>query len=179
MNAGPAVGLDTLVVPGDGTTNVDHVWEIAPDGTVTEETQTGSVENATITAQQGAKVSFVAVPVDQYGNTVVVTDTAPVTTSSIASDRIGFDSTTGLTSILFTHASPHTISYTADGFTGSFTVQVAAVTTTPAAAPTPISTASLAYTGSNPAPALGVAGLLLALGAAFRTISVVRRRKRA
>lgn len=179
VNAGPAVGLDTLVVPGDGASDVTHVWDVAPDGTVTEATETRTVENAVITAKQGEKISFIASPVDQYGNYADTTSSSapePVTKSNVASDTFSFDKTTGFTTVVFQHASPHTISYTLEGLSQSFTVQVAAAPVAPATTITPT---ALAYTGSNPGSLAGIAGLLLAAGGALRAGQIVRRRKHA
>ncbi|WP_158614228.1 Ig-like domain-containing protein [Frondihabitans sp. PhB188] len=172
VGAAAAVGLNTVVVPGDGTTEITRAWTVAPDGTVTEATETGTVKNAIITAKQGEQVSFISVPVDRYGNIAGDVKVKPATKSSVASDTITYDADLATTSVLFNHASPHTITVALDGVTTSFTVQVAAVTTPTAVVPT-----SLAFTGSNPSGAAGLAGLLLAAGIALRGIVIARRRR--
>lgn len=177
VNPGSATGLQTVVIPGDGTTPVTKIWIVDADGTVTESTDTKSTPNATITAKQGDKLSLYVSPVDKFDNAIVTDDvTPPKVKSSVASDTFAFDDQSGGVLVTFNHASPHTISYTLDGLAQSFTVEVSALT--PGTIPTVVP-AALAYTGSNPATAAGLSGLLLAAGIALRLTVIVKRRKRA
>jgi len=196
VTPGPAVGLETVIVP---VSTSDTAWHITPDGTITETTGTTTTTDATITADQGDSIAFQTMPVDQYGNSVTDGNAPPTTTSSVDTDTITYDPTTNLTTVTFNHASPHTITFTANGITTSFTVHVTPTQTenptptptqtenptptqtqspTPAAgaAPTADTSPHLATTGSAPLAPLGWALGILAAGI---TVTLIHRRRTA
>jgi len=177
---GTATALKAAVSPSDPNTTT--LWAVAPDGTVTEPSDS-TAAIATIIANQGDSIVFDTMPVDQYGNPTTRGNVQPVTTSSVDTDTITYDPATNLTTVMFNHASPHTITFRVGGLTNSFTVQV---TPTPSGG-TDTSTGTgeaafasnhLATTGSEPFAPLAWALGILALGlmlTAFASRSRARR----
>lgn len=106
---------------------------------------------------------------DSYGNVIDLTSQA-VFTSDWAVDVIAGNTVT------FPHASPHVITGRVGSLTSSVTIEVVAPTVTASTAADG-SASALAYTGTNPLPAiLGGAGTLL-LGLLFSGITWSRRRR--
>ncbi|WP_146035529.1 Ig-like domain repeat protein [Microbacterium testaceum] len=190
---GTATALEAAVSPGDSSSTT--LWAVAPDGTVTE--PSNSTANTTITANQGDSIVFETMPVDQYGNPTTKGNVQPVTTSSIDTDTITYDPTTNLTTVTFNHASPHVITFTIGGLTNSFAVQVtptptpstsasattstsaSASTGTPASSSGSTSTSNhLAITGSAPLAPLGWALCILAAGVAVMLLQRHRTTRR-
>jgi len=176
--AGPTAGLIADVSSGATSAVPTATWTVAVDGTVAG---TSAASTATVTAAQGSTIRFLTRAVDRFGNTVTDEPVQPATTSSVATDTISYDPATGLTTVLFNHASPHTITFTADGVTNSFTVQVSPASVAPAGSTgttteTP-STGRLALTGSDPTAPLGGALALLTAGIALGAIAWHRARR--
>ncbi|WP_147301863.1 Ig-like domain-containing protein [Microbacterium sp. AG157] len=191
---GTATALEAAVSPGDSSSTT--LWAVAPDGTVTEPSNS-TATHTTITANQGDSIVFETMPVDQYGNPTTKANVQPVTTSSIDTDTITYDPTTNLTTVTFNHASPHVITFTIGGLTNSFAVQVtptptpstsasattstsaSASTGTPASSSGSTSTSNhLAITGSAPLAPLGWALCILAAGVAVMLLQRHRTTRR-
>ncbi len=185
VTPGPTVGLEAIVTPGNTSTHPNTLWIVDTDGTVVDGlSDEETLPTATINAHQGDAIAFKTIALDRFGNHIGDAP-QPVTTSSVETDTISYDSATNLTTVRFNHASPHTISFTVDGITNSFTVQVIpAASANPSLAPTPgvgvnadaraagPASNRLATTGSAPLAPLGWALGFLAAGI---VVTMVRR----
>ncbi|WP_148286208.1 hypothetical protein [Curtobacterium sp. B8] len=177
VNPAKPIGLKAVVSPQRWESKDEPVWEVAPDGSVTQWLTSGEKPDATITAKQGSTLEVDVVKVDKYGNPVTSLKRVSVT-SSIGTDTVkalGQDDAT----ITFNHASPHVITIRQDGFVNTFTIQVSPQTVaSPTATPTATAAAdSLAFTGANVAMPMGVALVLFFIGGILLIWTHLRKRR--